>query len=104
MFRRKDVVSKSPYPISLPEREGESYDDFIERLEKLYNDADQDGFWEAVDSAPARWQRKPEFMLTRAVGLLRDDERTDAKRIFDEIERTHPRFAPLYYYRASMYM
>jgi tetratricopeptide (TPR) repeat protein len=104
MFRRKDDASKSPYPISLPEREGESYEDFLNRLQRLFEDADQDKFWEAIDSAPARWQRKPEFMLARAVALMRDGDRMEAKKIFDEIERTHPRFAPLYFYKASLYM
>jgi tetratricopeptide (TPR) repeat protein len=104
MFRRKDDASKSPYPISLPEREGESYQDFLNRLQSLFEDADQDRFWEAIDSAPARWQRKPEFMLARAVALMRAGDRMEAKKIFDDIERTHPRFAPLYFYKASLYM
>ena len=104
MFRKKDNMSKSPYPVSLPGGDSESFEDFLNRAQKFFDEGDQDAFWDAVDSAPARWQRKPEFMLVKAVGLLHGGEETEAKQILSEVERAYPRYVPVYFYQATLYM
>ena len=104
MFRKRDEKIKSPYPISRPDREAETFEDFLERLQTLFEDEDAEKYFEAIENAPARWQRKPELMLCKAVGLLRSGEEAEAETILADIERTHPRFAPVYFYRASLFM
>lgn len=104
MFRKKDSIPNSPYPVSQPGGDSESFEDFLNRLQTYFDEGDQDAFWESVDSAPARWQRKPEFILIKAVGLLRGGEETKAKQILAEVERTHPRYLPVYFYQATLYM
>lgn len=104
MFRKKDNMSNSPYPVSLPASDNESFEDFLNRVQRYFDEGDEDAFWDAVDSAPARWQRKPEFMLVKAVGLLRRDDETEAKQILSEVERAYPRYLPVYFYQATLYM
>ena len=104
MFRNRNNQSKSPYPVSQPETTSESYEDFLERLQTLFEGEDAELFFDAIESAPARWQRKPELMLCKALGLLRAGDRDEAKKNLDEIERTHPRFTPIYFYKAGLYI
>jgi tetratricopeptide (TPR) repeat protein len=104
VFRNRGNPTKSPFPTSQPANGGESYEDFIERLQSLIAGDDADVFFDAMDRAPTRWQRKPEFMLIKALGLLQSGERDEAKKVLDEIERTHPRFGPLYFYKATLYL
>lgn len=103
MFRNRSNQTKSPFPISQPGVVSESYEEFINRLQALLEDEDADLFFDAVEQAPARWQRKPEFLLIKTVGLLSAGDREEARNVLDEIEKTHPRFAPLYFYKASLY-
>jgi tetratricopeptide (TPR) repeat protein len=104
MFRKSDGGPKSPYPVSSPGRENESYEDFLDRVQKLFEEAEREALWDAIDSAPGRWQRKPEFMLIKSLGFLRDGDVTEAKKILTEIERAHPKYLPIYFYQATMYM
>ena len=104
MFRRKDDVSKSPFPTSHSGRDAESYDDLMDRLQSMYNDAEQEAFWSAIDSTPERWQRRPEFMLVKALGLMREGDEPSAKQLLAEIERTHPNYPPVHFYQAILYM
>ena len=104
MFRKKDNMPNSQYPVSPPTGDNESFEDFLNRMQKYFDEGNEDAFWAAVDSAPARWQRKPEFMLAKAVGLLRGGEEPEAKQILAEVERAHPRYLPMYFYQATLYM
>lgn len=104
MFRNRGNQPKSPFPISQPANVGESYEEFIQDLQKLIDGDNPDEFFEAVEGAPARWQRKPEFMLIKSLGLLRSGDKEEARKMLDEIERTHPKFGPLYFYKATLYM
>ncbi len=104
MSRKRNDVLNSPYPVSRPERTPESYEDFLDSLQSLFNGGDAEAFFDAIDEAPARWQRKPELMLSKAVGFLRSGDDEGAKKVLAEIERTHPKFAPLYFYKAGLYI
>ena len=35
MFRKRDEKIKSPYPISRPDREAETFEDFLEQLQEI---------------------------------------------------------------------
>ena len=104
MFGNRNDLSKSQFPFSQPANEAASYEDFLSQLEELFNGEDAEIFFEAIENAPVRWQRKSEVMISNVVGLLRAGEEEDAKKVLDEIERIHPKFAPLYYYKANLYM
>jgi len=104
MFRKRDVKARSLYPISSPGIEDESYEDFLDRIQELFEGAERDAFWDAMDSAPARWQRKPELMLIKSLGFLRDGDEVEAKKLLTEIERAHPKYLPVHFYKATMYM
>jgi len=104
VFRNRNDQSKSPYPVSQPGIPSESYEEFLERLQTLFEGEDAELFFEAIEQAPVRWQRKPELMLAKALGLLRAGDGDEARKNLDEIERTHPRFAPIYFYKASLYI
>ena len=104
MFGKRNDLSKSQFPFSQPANEAASYEDFLSKLEELFNGEDAEIFFDAIENAPARWQRKSEVMISKVVGLLRDGEEDDAKKVLDEIKRIHPKFAPLYYYKANLYM
>lgn len=104
MFSKRNDLSKSQFPFSQPANEATSYEDFLSQLEELFDGEDAEAFFEAIENTPVRWQRKSEVMISKVVGLLRADEEDEAKKVLDEIERIHPRFAPLYYYKASLYM
>ncbi|MBK8419297.1 hypothetical protein [Candidatus Villigracilis saccharophilus] len=104
MFGKRKDLSKSQLPFSQPANEAASYEDFLSQLEELFNSEDAEAFFEAIENAPVRWQRKSEVMISKVVGLLRAGEEDEAIKVLDEIERIHPRFAPLYYYKANLYM
>ena len=104
MFRDRGSQSKSPFPVSQPANIGESYEDFIQRLQTLIEGDDSGAFFEVLEGTPSRWQRKPEFMLIKTLGMLRAGDKGEARKVLDEIERTHPRFGPLYFYKASLYL
>lgn len=104
MFRNRGSQLKSPFPVSRPESTSESYEDFLERLQVLIQGDDPDEFFEALDGAPSRWQRKPEYMVIKALGLLQNGNRDEGKAVLNEIEKTHPRFGPVYFYKALLYM
>ncbi|MBK8421845.1 hypothetical protein [Candidatus Villigracilis saccharophilus] len=104
MFGKRNDLSKSQLSFSQPVNEAASYEDFLSQLEELFNGEDAEAFFEAIENAPVRWQRKSEVMISKVVGLLRAGEEDEAKKVLDEIERIHPRFAPLYYYKANLYM
>lgn len=104
MFGKRNDLSKSQFPFSQPANEVASYEDFLSQLEELFNGEDAEAFFEAIENAPVRWQRKSEVMISKVVGLLRAGEEEDAKKVLDEIERIHPKFAPLYYYKANLYI
>jgi|GEM_PF-3198310 tetratricopeptide (TPR) repeat protein len=104
MFSKRNDLSKSQFPFSQPANEAASYEDFLSQLEELFDGEDAEAFFEAIENAPARWQRKAEVMISKVVGLLRAGEEDDAKKVLDEIERIHPKFAPLYYYKANLYI
>jgi tetratricopeptide (TPR) repeat protein len=104
MFGKRNDLSKSQFPFSQSANEAASYEDFLSQLEELFNGEDAEAFFEAIENAPVRWQRKSEVMISKVVGLLRDGEEYHAKKILDEIERIHPKFAPLYYYKANLYI
>ncbi|HLF75135.1 MAG TPA: hypothetical protein VI524_12355 [Anaerolineales bacterium] len=76
----------------------------MNRVQKYFDDDDETAFWDALDSAPARWHRKPEFMLVRALGLLRGGAELEARQILSEVERAHPKFLPAYFYQATLYL
>jgi len=104
MFGNRNDLSKSQFPFSQPANEAAAYEEFLSHIEELFNGEDAEAFFEAIENAPARWQRKSEVMISKVVGLLRAGEEDDAKKVLDEIERIHPKFAPLYYYKANLYM
>jgi len=104
MFRNRGDQTKSPFPISQPSAVSESYEEFITRLQTTLDGDDPDLFFEAIEDTPARWQRKPEFLLIKTLGLLRAGDHEEARKVLDEIEKTHPKFGPLYFYKASLYM
>jgi len=104
VFRNRGDQSKSLFPISQPGDSSESYEDFISRLQTLIEDEDASLFFDAIDNAPSRFQRKPEFLLIKALGLLRAGDYEEARQVLDEIEKTHPKFGPLYFYKANLYM
>ena len=104
MFRNRGGQTKSPFPISQPGVDSESYEEFLSRLQTIPNDDDPELFFDAIEDAPARWQRKPEFMLIKSIGLLRSGDRGEARVVLDEIEKTHPRFGPVYFYKAAFYI
>lgn len=104
MFRNRGKPIKSPFPISESNSVGESYEEFIQRLQMLIEGENPDEFFNVIENAPSRWQRKPEFMLIKSMGLLRSGDRGEARKALDEIERTHPRFGPLYFYKAALYI
>lgn len=104
MFRKRGDSDVSNFPVSRPIANSESYDDFLERLQTLFDAEDAEDYFNAIENAPARWQRKPELMVSKAIGYLRTGDESAAEKILDEIERVHPRFAPLYYYKANLYL
>jgi tetratricopeptide (TPR) repeat protein len=79
-----------------------------ESISEVLGDAleagDLDRAMEALDSAPRWMQKQPEFMLTRATVLMSIGEDQEALRLFRELERKNPRFAPLYMPLAMYYM
>ncbi len=107
MFGKKQDSKRSGFPFSQPSRPpaiSETYDEFLDRLETLFNEDSLDAYFDAIESAPAHWQRKAELMTAKAVGYLRMGEAGEGMRILNEVERTHPKYAPLYYYKAMHFM
>jgi tetratricopeptide (TPR) repeat protein len=107
MFGKKQVSKRSGFPFSQPFNKpavSESYEEFLERMESLFNEDDPDAYFDAIESAPARWRRKPELMTAKAVGHFRMGEADEGMQVLNEVERVHPKFAPLYYYKAMHFM
>lgn len=107
MFSKQRNLKPSGFPFSKPSRPpepSESYEEFLERLEVLFNEDSPDAYFEAIDSAPMHWRRKPELMTAKAVGHFRMGEADEGMRILNEVERTHPRYAPVNYYKAQHFM
>ncbi|MEK6751108.1 MAG: hypothetical protein AABZ00_02485 [Chloroflexota bacterium] len=106
MFSKKINSERSGFPflkpLNLPEST-ESYDDFLQRLESLFNGEDAEAYFQAIEGAPTRWQRKPELMVSKAVGHFRSGEDDLGMQVLDEVERIHPKYAPVYYYKAMHY-
>ncbi|MBK6645347.1 MAG: hypothetical protein IPG44_06275 [Anaerolineales bacterium] len=106
MFRKNQNPPRSGFPFSHPSNSpepAETFDEFMERLQSIFESEDADAYFDAIESAPARWQRKPEFMTAKAVGHFRAGE-DEGMRVLDEIERVHPKYAPTYYYKAIYYI
>lgn len=107
MFRKNQNPPRSGFPFSRPSASlepAESFEEFMERLQRIFDGGDANAYFDAIESAPARWQRKPEFMTARAVGHFRAGEDEEGMRVLDEIERVHPKYAPTYYYKAIHYI
>lgn len=107
MFGKKRDSKPSGFPFSKPSSQpepSESYDEFMDRLQLLFNEDSPDTYFDAIESAPVRWRRKPELMTAKAVGYFRMGETTEGMEILNEVERVHPKFAPVYYYKAMHYM
>ena len=106
MFRKNQNPPRSGFPFSHPSNSpepAETFDEFMERLQSIFESEDADAYFDAIESAPARWQRKPELLTAKAVGHFRAGE-DEGMRVLDEIERVHPKYAPTYYYKAIHYI
>lgn len=104
MNRNRDNRPKSPFPVSPPGNTSESFDEFLLRMQTLLEGDDENAFFDAIENVPSRWRLKPEFMLVKSLGFLRSGDIEMGREVLDEIEKSHPRFGPLYFYKAGLYM
>jgi tetratricopeptide (TPR) repeat protein len=105
----KKRLTGSSFPISQPsnlrvEPSKIPPEEIPQILEEAFDSGDFARALEAMDAAPRRLQKEPEFMLMRATVLMSLGEDQEAFQILRELERKNPRLTALYLPLAMYYM
>jgi tetratricopeptide (TPR) repeat protein len=109
MARKKKKQTGSPSTIQKSSNQRTqpsilSIEEFSHMLESALKSEDANHALEVLDSAPGWMKKKPNIMFIRANILDTIGEEWMAINLFQEIERKHPHFMPVYYSLAACYM